>query len=56
MAWKNSEFHLSLPASCHELRGGMNATRGSRDGKLEAKVNEHLRKMGFEAELVGAGR
>ncbi|WP_345326614.1 hypothetical protein [Novipirellula rosea] len=56
MALKNTEFHLALPASCHELRGGMNATRGSRDGKLEAKVNEHLRKMGIEAELAGDGR
>ena len=39
MPIKKSELYSSLWKSCDELRGGMDA--------LSAKVDEHLRTMGF---------
>jgi type I restriction enzyme M protein len=47
----------SLAARVKELAERYDApvtTLTSRVGELEAKVNEHLRKMGFTAELSGA--
>ncbi|TWT74360.1 type I restriction-modification system subunit M [Allorhodopirellula solitaria] len=48
----------SLAARVKELAERYDApvtTLASRVGDLESKVNEHLRKMGFEAELKGTG-